>query len=56
MKLDKRIIQAINLNVKEITINEEEYNKLEAETKEMLKNNNIKINFVNDQKNFSCKF
>ena len=30
MKLDKRIIQAINYNVKEILINEEAYNKFKS--------------------------
>lgn len=56
MKLDKRIIQAINYNVKEILINEEAYNKLEEETKELLKNNNIKVTIDNNQKQFICKF
>ena len=56
MKLDKRITQAINYNVKEIIISEENFNKLEEDTKELLKQNNIKVTIDNNQKQFICKF
>lgn len=56
MKLDKRIIQAINYNVKEILINKDTYNNLTEETKKLLKLNNIKVTIDNEQKEFICKF
>ena len=56
MKLDKRIVQAVNYNVKEIVINKENYNKLSDETKAILKHNDVKITFDSEQKDFMCKF
>lgn len=56
MKLDKRISQSINYNVKEIIINRENYNKLTDETKSLLKLNDIKITFNENQKEFMCRF
>lgn len=56
MKLDKRIIQAINYNVKEILIRKETYRSLETETKIMLRQHNVKVAFDEDQKEFVCKF
>lgn len=56
MKLDKRIVQAINYNVKEIIINEEEYNNISEETKAAIKLNDVKVTIDNNQKNFICKF
>lgn len=56
MKLDKRITQAINYNVKEILINKDMYNNLTEETKKLLKLNNIKVTIDNEQKEFICKF
>lgn len=56
MKLDKRIAQSINYNVKEITINKENYDKLSDETKAILKHNDVKITFDESQKEFICKF
>ena len=56
MKLDKRIIQAINYNVKEIIISEEEYNSLAEKTKATIKLNDVKVTIDNNQKNFICKF
>lgn len=56
MKLDKRITQAINYNVKEIIISKEEYNKLEEDTKEIIKSNDVKITIDNNQRQFICKF
>lgn len=56
MRLDKRIVQAVNYNVKEIVINKENYNKLSDETKAILKHNDVKITFDSEQKDFICKF
>lgn len=56
MKLDKRITQAINHNVKEIIISKENFNNLAEETKELLKLNNVKVTINNNQKQFICKF
>lgn len=56
MKLDKRIIQAINYNVKEILINKKAYDNLTEETKKLLKLNNIKVTIDNEQKEFICRF
>lgn len=56
MRLDKRIILAINYNVKEIIINKQDYDNLEKETKLMLKRNKIKITLDSEQKDFMCKF
>ena len=56
MKLDKRIVQAVNYNVKEIIIRKDTYNNLIAETKTILKQNNVKITFDEMQKEFMCKF
>ena len=56
MKLDKRIIQAIDYNVKEILINKKAYDNLTEETKKLLKLNNIKVTIDNEQKEFICKF
>lgn len=56
MRLDKRIVQAVNYNVKEITINKENYDKLTDETKAILKHNDVKITFDSEQKDFICKF
>ena len=56
MRLDKRIVQSINYNVKEIVINRDNYNKLTDETKSLLKLNDIKITFNENQKEFMCKF
>lgn len=56
MKIDKRIISAINYNVKEIIISKETYNNLDQETKTMLKQHKTKITFDESQKDFLCKF
>ena len=56
MRLDKRIQQAVNYNVKEIIIRKDTYNNLIAETKTILKQNNVKITFDEMQKEFMCKF
>ena len=56
MKIDKRIIQAINYNVKEIIISKKEYNSLAEDTKELIKLNDVKVTTDDNQKNFICKF
>lgn len=56
MKLDKRIQQAIRYNVKEILISKEEYDKLDEETKNLLKLNDTKITYDESQNEFICKF
>lgn len=56
MKIDKRIISAINYNVKEIIISKETYNNLDQDTKTMLKQHKIKLTFDESQKDFLCKF
>lgn len=56
MKLDKRIEQSIDFGAKEIKIKKEVYNKLNEETKRLLKLNNVKITFSNDIKEFQSIF
>lgn len=56
MKIDKRIQQGIQYNVKEIIIREEIYNNLEEETKAMLKLNKVKITFDENVKELEFKF
>lgn len=56
MKIDKRIQQAIDYNVKEIIINKETYKSLSAETRTMLKQSRVKVTFDENQKGFMCKF
>ena len=56
MGMNKRIQQAVSYNVKEITINRENYDKLSDETKSLLKLNDVKITFDESQKEFICKF
>lgn len=56
MKIDKRIQQAIDYNVKEILIKKDTYKSLEMETKIMLKQHKIKITLDESQKEFMCKF
>lgn len=56
MKIEKRIKQAIDYNVKEIIISQETYKNLGKETRELLKNHKIKITFDENKKDFMCKF
>ena len=56
MKLDKRIQQAIRYDVKEILISRDNFDKLDEETKNLLKLNDTKITFDEAQKEFICKF
>lgn len=50
MKLDKRIQQAIRYNVKEILISKDNFDKLDEETKSLLKLNDIRVTFDEAQK------
>ena len=56
MKLDKRIQQAIRYDVKEILISKDNFDKLDEETKSLLKLNDIRVTFDEAQKVFICKF
>lgn len=56
MKLNERIEQSIQFGAKEIKIRKEVYNKLNEETKRLLKLNNVKITFSNDVKEFKVYF
>lgn len=56
MKIERRIKQAIEYNVKEIIISKDTYKDLDKETRELLKINKIKLIFEEKQKGFVCKF
>lgn len=56
MKTDKRIIQSLDYKIKKIKINQEAYNKLEEETKEMLKMRKTNIEIDNSIKEFKVIF
>lgn len=56
MKLDKRIQQAIRYDVKEILISKDNFDKLDEETKNLLKLNDTKITYDESQNEFICKF
>ena len=56
MKLNERIEQSIILGAKEIKIRKEVYNKLNEETKNLLKLNNVKITFDGNVKEFQSVF
>lgn len=49
MKTDKKIEQMIAFGVSEIDIKEEDYNNLKSETKNLIKLNDIKVNFIGGQ-------
>ena len=56
MKIDKRIQQTIQYNIKEIKIKKEIYRNLKDETKAMLKLNKVKITFDENVKELEFKF
>lgn len=56
MKIERRIKQAIEYNVKEIIISKDTYKDLDKETRELLKINKIKLVFEEKQKGFVCEF
>lgn len=49
LKEDKKIEQLIAYNVKEITISKEKYDSLKEETKNLIKLNDIKLNFEEEK-------
>ena len=54
MTEDKKIEQMIAYGYKEITISKEKYEKLRTETKNLIKLNDVKLNFE-EEKHFSRK-
>lgn len=53
---DKKIEQLIAMGVKSINISKEKYNSLKQETKNLIKLNAIKINFIKEEgKKIKCK-
>ena len=56
LKEDKKIEQLIAMGVKSINISKEKYYKLKQETKNLIKLNAIKINFIKEEgKKIKCK-
>ncbi|CDE11082.1 unknown [Clostridium sp. CAG:354] len=56
LKEDKKIEQLIAMGVKSINISKEKYNSLKQETKNLIKLNAIKINFIKEEgKKIKCK-
>lgn len=49
MTEDKKIEQLIAHNVKQITISKEKYNRLKQETKNLIKLNDVKLNFEKEK-------
>ena len=49
MTENKKIEQMIAYGYKEITISKDKYERLKTETKNLIKLNNIKLNFVEDE-------
>jgi hypothetical protein len=50
MTEDKKIEQLIVHNVKSLTISKEKYEKLRTETKNLIKLNDVKLNFIEEEK------
>ena len=50
MTEDKKIEQMIAYGYKEITISKEKYEKLRTETKNLIKLNDVKLNFIEEEK------
>lgn len=56
MTEDKKIEQMIAYGYKEITISKEKYERLKPETKNLIKLNDIKVNFIEEEgKKIKCK-
>lgn len=49
MKADQKIEQMIAYGYKEITISKEKYEKLRTETKNLIKLNDVKLNFIEEE-------
>lgn len=50
MTSDQKIEQLIAHNVKSLTISKEKYEKLRTETKNLIKLNDVKLNFIEEEK------
>lgn len=56
MTEDKKIEQMIAYGYKEITISKEKYERLKQETKNLIKLNDVKLNFIEEEgKKIKCK-
>ena len=56
MTEDKKIEQLIAMGVKSINISKDKYERLKPETKNLIKLNNIKLNFIKEEgKKIKCK-
>lgn len=56
MSEDKKIEQLIAIGVKSINISKEKYEKLRTETKNLIKLNDVKLNFIEEEgKKIKCK-
>ena len=51
MTADQKIEQMIAYGYKEITISKEKYEKLKSETKNLIKLNDVKLNFIEEEVN-----
>lgn len=49
MSEDKKIEQLISMGVKSINISKEKYEKLRTETKNLIKLNDVKLNFIEEE-------
>ena len=49
MTADKNIEQLIAMGVKSLTISKERYEKLKSETKNLIKLNDVKLNFIEEE-------
>ena len=50
MTENKKIEQLIAHNVKSLTISQSKYNRLKQETKNLIKLNDVKLNFIEEEK------
>lgn len=50
MSEDKKIEQLIAMGVKSINISKDKYERLKPETKNLIKLNDVKLNFIEEEK------
>ena len=50
MTVDQKIEQLVAMRVKQITISKNDYEKLKQETKNLIKLNDVKLNFIEEEK------
>lgn len=56
MTEDKKIEQLIAMGVKSINISKDKYERLKPETKNLIKLNDVKLNFIEEEgKKIKCK-